>query len=188
MRSCNIVGHKVVLRALEPEDLDIIYIWENDPSVWRYSDTQTPYSRYQLRKYIEQQGCSLEQDGQLRLVICRLATIEHHGQELSVAGDAVGLVDIFEYNQHHARAGVGIVIDHAHRNMGYAADALLTAERYLHTSLHLHQLWCNIESENSVSLTLFKRCGYKEIGIKKDWRLCQGKYCDEILFQKILNP
>ena len=35
----------LTLRALEPTDLDTLYRWENDTSVWVVSDTIAPYSR-----------------------------------------------------------------------------------------------------------------------------------------------
>ena len=34
------------LRALEPEDLDLLYAWENDTSLWEFGSTLVPYSRY----------------------------------------------------------------------------------------------------------------------------------------------
>ena len=43
----------IQLRALEPEDIDFLYYLENDKSLWELSDTQTPFSRYVLKKYIE---------------------------------------------------------------------------------------------------------------------------------------
>ena len=41
--------------------------------------------------------------------------------------------------------------------------------------------------DNKISLNLFKKMGYVEIGIKKDWNYIEGKYKDEVLFQKILD-
>ena len=38
----------VKLRAIEPEDLDILYGIENDMSLWNDSITSVPYSRYML--------------------------------------------------------------------------------------------------------------------------------------------
>ena len=43
----------VKLRAIELSDADIIYKWENDPSVWKLSNTIVPFSRYIIRKYVE---------------------------------------------------------------------------------------------------------------------------------------
>ena len=41
------------LRALEPEDLECLYKWENDMDLWEVSDTLTPFSLFTLKKYIE---------------------------------------------------------------------------------------------------------------------------------------
>ena len=49
-------GDFVYLRALEPEDLDLIYRIENDESIWELSHTQTPYSRYLIKEYLEISG------------------------------------------------------------------------------------------------------------------------------------
>ena len=40
------------LRALEPEDLECLYQWENDMDLWEVSDTLTPFSLFTLKKYI----------------------------------------------------------------------------------------------------------------------------------------
>lgn len=43
---------KIRLRALEPEDLDMLYEIENDRSLWNVGATNVPYSRYTLHDYI----------------------------------------------------------------------------------------------------------------------------------------
>jgi len=43
---------KVRLRSLEPEDLELLYLWENDPSIWKVSNTLVPFSRFILRQYL----------------------------------------------------------------------------------------------------------------------------------------
>ena len=43
---------RVRLRAMEPEDLDILYRIENDMSLWDVGNTNVPYSRYALHDYI----------------------------------------------------------------------------------------------------------------------------------------
>ena len=39
-------GRVVRLRAVEPEDVEAMYRWENDPAVWRVSGTLAPFSRH----------------------------------------------------------------------------------------------------------------------------------------------
>ena len=46
------VAENIRLRALEPEDLDWLYRIENDEHVWKWGNSNVPYSRYALKKYI----------------------------------------------------------------------------------------------------------------------------------------
>ncbi len=62
-------GEHIFLRALEPEDLDFIHEIENDESIWEISNTQTPYSRFLIKQYLEQSHKDIYEVKQLRLVI-----------------------------------------------------------------------------------------------------------------------
>ncbi|MEX2349435.1 MAG: GNAT family N-acetyltransferase, partial [Flavobacteriaceae bacterium] len=62
-------GKKILLRALEPEDLDFLYTLENNPNFWEYSATQTPYSRFVLKQYLDNAFRDIYEVKQLRLVI-----------------------------------------------------------------------------------------------------------------------
>ena len=46
-------GDNLVLRALEPSDLDFLYQLENDTSIWEISGTLKPYSKKVLQLYLE---------------------------------------------------------------------------------------------------------------------------------------
>ena len=43
-----------MLRAAEPEDLDLMYLIENDIALWAMGSSNVPYSMYTLRQFIEQ--------------------------------------------------------------------------------------------------------------------------------------
>lgn len=64
-------GELIRLRAVEPEDAELIHTWENDPDVWAVSGTTEPFSREQIRQFVERQlrGGDLFRSGQLRLMI-----------------------------------------------------------------------------------------------------------------------
>ena len=170
----NIEGNLCRLRALEPEDLDAMYGWENDTDSWRVSGTVAPFSRYVLSRLINEQQFDIYATRQMRLVI------------ESRDGEAVGAVDLFEFDPQNLRAGVGIIIAPPYRKQGYALDALHTLERYVREVLRMHQLWCSIGADNEASLALFKRAGYAECGRRKEWLLTQTGAIDEVLMQKIL--
>lgn len=171
----NIEGQLCRLRALEPCDIDALYAWENDTRVWSVSGTTSPFSRHTLERFIEEQRFDIFQTRQLRLII---ETLD---------GEAVGALDLFEFDPQSLRAGVGILIhDTAQRGKGYASDAIATLCDYGHTVLGLHQLWCNVGADNAASLALFRKAGFAKVGIKRDWARTSEGYRDEILMQKIL--
>ena len=172
----NIEGIICRLRALEPEDIDIMYGWENDTNVWRDSGTMAPFSRHVLSRLIEEQQFDIYATRQMRLVIEDVATRE-----------TVGAVDIFEFDPHNRRAGVGIIISPPYRQRGFALDALRALERYARDILHLHQLWCSIAEDNTASLALFARAEYEQCGRRREWLLTTNGTVDEILMQKIFS-
>lgn len=179
----NIEGTICSLRALEPEDIDVMYGWENDTDSWRVSGTVAPFSRHLLSKLIDQQQFDIYATRQMRLVIESRAERECGVETTRVA---VGAVDLFEFDPQNLRAGVGIIISPEFRRKGYATDALRTLERYAAEVLRLHQLWCSVGANNVASRQLFLRAGYSECGVRREWILTPDGAEDEILFQKIL--
>ena len=168
-------GNTIYLRALEPEDLEFVYAIENNESIWNVSNTQTPYSRFLIRQYLENAHQDIYEAKQLRLAICMNDTFE-----------AVGLIDLFDFDPKNNRAGVGIVISsESNRNSGIGSEALHLVINYAFNQLQLHQLYANIGSDNEISLQLFTKFGFQKIGIKKDWNKIQNLYEDEILYQLI---
>lgn len=175
-RGLNLEGELCRLRALEPSDVELLYTWENDPAVWSVSGTLCPYSRHALEALIESQRYDIFQSRQLRLVI-----------ETLRESRPVGAVDLFEIEPLHRRAGVGILIHRTEdRHAGYASDALRILIAYARTTLDLHQLWCGIETDNPASLALFRRAGFEQTGLKRDWNRSPEGWKDEATFQLIL--
>lgn len=169
---------EIILRAPEPGDLDVLYLWENDPEIWQVSNTITPFSKYILEKYIENAHLDIFQVKQLRLMI--------DVSEKNLPVRTIGTIDLFEFDPYHLRAGVGILIGNkSDRSKGYASMALKKFIAYCFDTLQLHQLFCNITVENSDSLRLFKKSGFKISGRKADWIKTPGGYCEELILQLI---
>ncbi|MBL7887882.1 MAG: GNAT family N-acetyltransferase [Flavobacterium sp.] len=168
-------GNTVYLRALEPEDLEFIYHIENDELIWEVSNTQTPYSKFLIRQYLENAHQDIYEAKQLRLAIC-----------INDSREAIGLIDLFDFDPKNQRAGIGIVIQNeADRGKGFGKEALGLLIDYAFMQLQLHQLYANIGSNNTASSTLFSTFGFQKIGVKKDWILCHNQFHDEDLYQLI---
>ena len=154
--------------------MDIVYIIENDERVWQMRSTRTPYSRFLIKQYLENAHQDIYDAKQLRLVICSYNNV------------TLGLIDLFDFNPTHNRAGIGILIaKEEYRNQGYGKEALALLINYGKTHLRLHQLYANISEDNVASISLFEKYGFKKIGIKKEWNLVNGVYKDELLYQLI---
>ena len=169
-----LIGQKIHLRALEPEDLDFLYTIENNESFWEVSSTQTPFSRFILEQYIVNSHQDIFEAKQLRLIIVD-----------NITNISVGMIDLFEFNPLHKRAGIGILIIESEQHNGFASEAIELLINYSFNQLNLHQLFANITADNTKSLELFKKYNFKKIGVKKEWIFSKGDFKDEILFQLI---
>lgn len=43
MKQSFLINDRIYLRAVEPEDMDVMYEMENDPSMWDISNFTVPY-------------------------------------------------------------------------------------------------------------------------------------------------
>ena len=167
-------GKIVILRALEPADIDMLYKWENNSRLWRVSSTTVPFSRFILEEFINSSSKDIFETRQLRLII-----------EENDNNCVVGAIDLFDYDPFHQRAGVGILIDEEFRQKGYAVEALELLCNYASQFLHIHQLYCNIAVDNLGSISLFENCGFVKCGHRRDWLRTVDGYIDDYIFQKV---
>ncbi|MDV7138591.1 GNAT family protein [Maribacter sp. TH_r10] len=169
----NLQGEHIRLRALEPTDLDFLYELENNTDLWEISGTTTPYSKHVLKLYLDNAHRDIYDVKQLRLCIVK-------------ENKVVGLIDLFDFDPQNKRVGVGIVVlDDKERNKGIGTEAVSLLTDYVFQVLGLRQLYANVLEENAASLYLFKKLGFVEVGIKKDWIFSNGMFKNEILLQKI---
>jgi diamine N-acetyltransferase len=178
-----LTGELIRLRALEPTDLNRLYRWENDSSIWSVSGTMAPFSRYVLEEFVNQAHQDIYTNKQLRLII-DLKYISD--SEEPDEPKAVGCVDLFEFDPRNRKAGLGILIaDRADRGKGYATEALHLVVEYSFQVLDLHQLYCNVRVDNESSIALFKKSGFEVTGLKQDWVYENGRYIDEYTMQLV---
>lgn len=169
-------GNQIYLRAIEKKDLDFLYTIENDLDVWEISGTITPYSRDVLQRYLDNAHRDIYDVKQLRMVI------SNHDDE------AIGLIDLFEFEPYHLRAGLGIIITNPdQRNKGIGAEAIRLVCNYAFDVLNLKQLYANILEDNLGSIHLFEKLGFEKVGLKKNWIRSGAIFKNEFLLQKIQN-
>ena len=166
----------ISLRAPEPADLAIMYLFENNTDVWLYSETTRPYSRYTLEEYIKTAHDDIYTTKQLRFVIEK--------KERGVPSKAIGFVDLYDFDPTYWRVGIGILIgDEGERRKGYATTAIQLIKVYGFQTLNLHQLYCMVEESNKKSIALFERSGFNNAGMFRDWLLNNGTWQHVVFMQ-----
>jgi len=168
----SLIGETTLLRAIEPEDIEVIYQWENNLKIWHLSNIITPFSRFAIEQYIFNSE-DIFTSKQLRLII-------------EANNEVVGCIDLFDFDPKNKRAGIGIFINEIFRNNGYAKDALNTLINYCFELLDLHQLYCTILSDNTDSIKLFTSRGFEITGSRKEW-IFHNKYWKDELFLQLIN-
>ena len=147
------------LRAIEPEDLDLLYQLENDRSLWDVGTTNVPYSRYTLHDYIATSSDDIFADRQVRLIIEDVRTRK-----------TVGICDLVRDN----------------RRNGYALAALTLLADYALRVVHLHQLYAVVAADNEAAVNLFRKAGYEVQAELRDWLFDGHQYGNALLMQRFL--
>ena len=144
-------------------------------ALWVYSETLKPFSRHQLKKYIQGINLDIYQSKELKLII----------ETEEEAPRVVGMIDLFDFDPYHNRAGVGIMVHKSVEGQGYASSGLELFIDYCFKTLGIHQLFCSIAVDNEKSIRLFEGKGFRCTGVRKSWRKIGREFADEGFYQLI---
>lgn len=164
----NILGKKVILRAIEEEDLPILHEWANDPETQStIGHIHFPSSMAFHKKWFESiQGDNLNQ----RFVI--------------EAGEGpIGLSSLMKIDWRNNRAWHGVMLGCKDtRGKGYGYDAVMATMRYAFDELHLERLDTQMIEYNTVSIKFYcDKLGWKQEGVRRRWYYTKGRYWDRIM-------
>ncbi len=163
----------VTLRAPEPDDINIIYIWENESDEAHSSLRTGPISRHSIAQYIEAYDGEIYTLGSLRFMI-------------DVEGETVGTVDVFDYDHRGRHAFVGINIARNRRRQGFALAALNRVAELMARKVGMHSLAALVAVDNAPSRALFEAAGYKTVGRLNSWLTDGQRRIDALIYQRML--
>ncbi len=162
----NIRGNKVVLRFIEPEDLEAIREMTNDSNQeYMIGGWSFPTA---VKHQIDWYQRILTDNKNIRFAI---------DYENSFVG-LVTLTDI-DFKNRKAKSGIRLTLA-APKKQGVATDALLTMLNYAFQELNLHRVYATILEYNEASKKLHEKCGYKIEGILKESVYKKGAYHNEL--------
>lgn len=160
----NIYGKKVILRAMEPTDCELVREMFNDPEIedlvvgWAF-----PLSKYAQEKWYEKHYA----DQEFRFII----DTKEDG--------AIGVATLLDIDWKNRMAQHGIKLANKEsRGKGYGTDTVMAIMRYAFDEMGLNRLNSSWFPENIPSKSMYMKCGWKEEGIRRNYIYKHGKYRD----------
>ncbi|MCR5820785.1 MAG: GNAT family N-acetyltransferase [Bacteroidaceae bacterium] len=165
--------NSITLRALEPEDLELLYRIENNPDYWHWGPTNVPYSRFVLRQYLQDNTSDIFADKQVRLVaVC--------------GSEPVGLVDLTDFDPQHGRAQIGLCLLPEWQGK-HISLPVVEALKGFSARLHLRQIYALIAVTNTPAMHLFASASFRHTATLDSWlRLPDNSYTDVAVWQLFL--
>lgn len=161
-------GDLIRLRALEREDLELLYGWWNDPDLWSLIGSRKRISGHEeLEAWFEGE---LEKQS------------PSEGRTLALddsQGTLVGTCWFSAYDSTDRQSTVGLYLgDETRRGQGLGTDALLVLIRYLFEELGLHKVRLFVDADNTPAHKLYRKLGFLEEGRLREHRFYGGKFHD----------
>ena len=163
----NIRGNKVLLRAIEFEDMEFLRNMLNDEEMehnvvgWSF-----PVSKYEQQKWFENQ---IQNKVNIRFII-------------EVDGKPIGLATLTNIDWKNRKACHGIKLySNEVKGKGYGTDAVFAVMKYAFEELQLNRLYSTILDYNVASRNLYKKCGWKEEGVIRDSVYKKNQFNNEMM-------
>ena len=165
-----IEGRLTVLRAIEPDDLEALWRWQNDPEVMYYwAEPYSVVSRDELASRYHA-GLGGPSGGAHWLLI---ATRE---------GQPIGRIGYVDLDRRNRRTEIALQIgERDYWGRGYGSDALLAFLGYLFHGLNLHKVWLRVEEFNARARRAYEKCGFRRDGVFREHTYVGGRYHDSLI-------
>lgn len=158
-----IVGDRLYLRPLEPDDRDLVRQWlfEDDYA----AQTCRPLSLEPAPAPV------VPPWSQADLVIAERAS-----------GAVMGKVRYFDWNPRNQAVEIGYSVDPARRRRGLGSEGVRLLLKWLFGSLGVNKIHAQTGSFNSGSIALLEKLGFKRDGVLREHHYFQGRLHDDHIY------
>ena len=168
-------GEKVLLRAVEERDNQLLLSLINDPDTeMMLGGSSWPVSEAEQLKWFEHQVRSRD------VLRCIVALRDNE--------KAIGTIILSDIDQKNATGHIHIkMTKDGGRGKGDGTDAVNTMVQYAFEELRLNCIFANILAYNEASIKLFERCGFKRDGVLRQRVYKQGRFFDLLAYSRLIN-
>jgi len=166
-----LIGGRVWLRDFTESDLSAYAELERHPFIYRY-ENKAPDDKQIQEDFQEALNDSIgNQRERYKLAVC-----------LNGSTKPIGRVSI-QLNWAEIREWeIGWALHPDYWKMGFAAEAAKLLINYAFAELNSHRIVAYANADNEMSEKLMNRVGMIKDGILRETRLCNGKWCNEIVY------
>ncbi len=162
-------GEKVILRALEREDLPRMWSFYNDVEFELVigGDPWEPASLARLQAHFDEQS----REG------------DHDGMSFAIEADGkcIGSCLLFHVDQTARNCELGIGIgDKDYWGRGYGRDAVRVLLDYAFRLRNFHKVWLRVNGVNERAIRAYRACGFVEEARLRQQTWGEGQYVDEV--------
>jgi RimJ/RimL family protein N-acetyltransferase len=162
-------GEKVLLRALEQEDLPRLWVFHNNVEYELFAggDPWEPESLARLQARFEAESREGDHDG-MRFAI-------------ETDGKLIGSCGLFHIDQTSRTCELGIGIgDKDYWGRGYGRDTLRVLLDYAFRLRNFHKVWLRVVGVNERAIRAYRACGFVEEAHLRQQHWGDGQYVDEV--------
>ncbi len=163
-----LVGEKIYLSPPNEEDIETYTKWLNDFNTTDYIGASGKICTIEAEKDWYEKN-SKKEDG------ATFAIIEAKTDKL------IGSCSIDGINNISRTATLGIFIgDYVARNKGYGTEVIKLLLDFGFNYLNLHSIQLHVMAFNKIAIRCYEKCGFKEVGRRREAYYLNGKYYDII--------
>lgn len=104
---------------------------------------------------------------------------------LSETGQMIGTVGFNTWNRLHNRAEISYDLDPICWGHGIMSRAVERVLDFAHTEMNMVRVQATVVTENSRSIKLLERLGFKKEGILEKYEIVSGKHSDYYMYSKV---
>ena len=103
------------------------------------------------------------------------------------SNELIGTLGYYDWNKTARRAEIGYDLDPAHLGRGIMTEALGTVLKFGFEQMRLNRIQAIIDSENTRSLKLVRKLGFKKEGFLRQRSHFKGQFRDDVCFSLLKN-
>ncbi len=161
-----LIGPRVHLRALEPDDLKHLQPWFNDPELGSLLGRSHPWTQRTLEAWYRHFA-----DMETGILF---GVVDSNEKKQSIIGYA--LLDDICWPHRVAETVILVIGDKELRGHGRGTEVLLLLLRYAFGTLGLNRIECEILEYNTAAIDCAHRVGFQKEGEKRDARFVDGRF------------